>query len=195
MSWVALYQIWRGTHPQLPNWNWWQYCHDIIGIPLDTCSSAILFSIASIYYFRIQTTIPSWRGVLGINISNLDGNWPPQGQKMAIFYTPSCQTEVDGHIVHDIMWILLTSLLGKLLGTFPFFVITNYNFYIHQYCLCNKNFPVILIKNCHSKGIVIPGPKCIYLFLHRLNISDFIMWCLTGTYIWLSACSSQSKRY
>ena len=74
----------------------------------------ICLSITNIiYYFRIQTTTPSQRGVWGINMSNLEGNWPPE-LKMAIFYTPSCQT--GGHIVY-VKRIPMTSISEKPLGT------------------------------------------------------------------------------
>ena len=70
--------------------------NDVTGIPQNTCSSTILFSIGSvIYYFRIQTTLPSLTGVLGIIISNLGGGeLTSQSQIIVIVYTPSNQTEV-----------------------------------------------------------------------------------------------------
>ena len=48
------------------------------------------------------------------HLSNLEGNWQPQSQKMAIFYIPSCQTEVGGHIVY-VKGIHMTPLLETLL--------------------------------------------------------------------------------
>ena len=54
------------------------------------------------WLFLTYTTIPSWRGVLGIPVSNLDGNWPLQSWIMAIFHT--CQ-------MGDILPMML--LLGK----------------------------------------------------------------------------------
>ena len=65
-----------------------------MGIPLDTCSGVILFSIASItYYIRIQTTLPFKRGVLGIAISNLERNQPLRA-KNGTFYTPAVKLKM-----------------------------------------------------------------------------------------------------
>ena len=62
-----------------------------------------LFCITSIiYYFRIQTTMASYRGVLGIIISNLEGT-NPQSWKGAILYTPSC------HLISTLVVILFIS--------------------------------------------------------------------------------------
>ena len=88
--------------------------NNIMGTPLNTCSSAIVFSIASImYYFRIQPTIPSQRSVLGISISNQEANHPPRAENDN-FLHPSCQTEVDGHIIY-IMGIPLNTCTSAIL--------------------------------------------------------------------------------
>ena len=52
-------------------------------------------------------------------------------------------------------WQAILSLMSleKLLG---------YDFYIHQYWLCNIDFPTILTQNCCSKRIINPGPKCTF---------------------------------
>ena len=43
--------------------------------------------------------IPLWRGVLGITILDLEGNWPPRAKNVN-FLHPHCQTEVGGYIVY-----------------------------------------------------------------------------------------------
>ena len=58
---------------------------------------------------------------------------------MAI-YTPSCQTEVGGHIVY-VKGIPMTSLLRKSLG------MGDNDFHAHQYQLCDIDFPVILTQS------------------------------------------------
>ena len=49
--------------------------------------------------FFICITISLYRGVLGITISNLEGKWPSQSQKVVIFYT----YQTGSHIFHDII--------------------------------------------------------------------------------------------
>ena len=80
MSKIGRWSTFPYLYQRVPN-------NNIMGTPLNTCSSAILFITSIIYYFRIQTIIPSYRGVLGITISNLEGNQAPHSWKM-IFYTP-----------------------------------------------------------------------------------------------------------
>ena len=48
----------------------------------------------------------------------------------------------------------MMSLSGKPLGT------DNYDFYAHQYQLCNIDSPVILAQNCCGKRIIIPRSEC-----------------------------------
>ena len=79
----------------------WPYClcqgniHDIIiGKPLGTGNYNLKMSKLSTWstYFRILTTIPLQRCVLGITISNMEGNQPTRAEKW--WFPSSCQTLV-----------------------------------------------------------------------------------------------------
>ena len=78
--------------------------HDIMGIPLNTCGGAIFFSIASIiYYFRFQTTVPSWEGVLGITIPNFKETDPSAAENGNFLHPPAVffkNFKPGGHLVY-----------------------------------------------------------------------------------------------
>ena len=73
----------------------------------------------------------------------------------------SCQSQVGGHIVY-IKGIPMMSLLGKHHDT------DNYDFYSHQYWLCNIDFPVA--------KIIILGRKCIVSSVHlHIGPTQFVL--------------------
>ena len=80
----------------------------VMGIPLDTCSSAILYlspfkttTPSQSAIVSQLTTIPLYKDVLRITRSNLERNQPLRAKKTAIFYTLSSQT--GSHIAHDVI--------------------------------------------------------------------------------------------
>ena len=133
-----------------------------MGISLNTCSGAILFIFTSIIILGSKPPyLP--RGVLGITISNLEDNW--WSQKITIFYTPSCQTKVSGHIT-------MTSLSGNPLGkAIMTFILTAINSVISIFL--SLQLKIIPAKEEQSPGI------SIYVYIQRqASMNMYVLVCL-----------------
>ena len=86
----------------------------IIGMPLHTCSRAILFSVASIIYYFQDPNLHSFiERCLRNHCIKFGGELTPE-PKTVIFYIPNCQTEVCGCIVY-VMGIPLNICSGSIL--------------------------------------------------------------------------------
>ena len=117
--------------------------------------------------------------VLGINISNLEGNQSSQSLKMTIFY--NCQT--GGHVVYDI---------NRKPLYFSFFT-TDYDIFTRRYRLFDIDFPVISTKNCNGKRIVIPGPECMEVNSFASDLFGMNKCLLITNKEWINVYSLQTS--